>query len=964
MPRKRTTSVAVLAAPMLLLLALPSIAEPPAAAGGARSTAVPSAFGALTGPAGGAPDDLAVGYLRGNPDRFGVKKPDVAELGVLSSYLSEHSGVRHVNVNQRFRDLEVFDGYATVNVAKDGSILHVGASLVPSLREAPGSAAAKASKQPVEPAQAVEAAARGLKLKKTKEVKVVKAKGGPSRETVLSDGGVSDAPIPARLGWQPTANGLRLAWQLVIEDGAEVHLWNATVDAQTGALLDVDDWAVSHSEEDLAHLSRGETAAASTASTAGTATAAASTASAAASTHGPPNRFVDGSAYNVLELPKESPNDGPRTVVTNPADRDASKLGWHDTGLPGGKFTTTRGNNVHAYLDQDANNTPDAQQDVDGGAALRFDFEKDHSEHAQAYRQAATTNLFYANNVIHDVLYGYGFTEAAGNFQANRFGTTLPNGTLMPEGDYVRAEVADGAGSNNANFSTPPSGGTPRMQMYLWPGAQFGLPNSITVGTEVFAAGFARFGPPARNAGLTGRLVVAGGNGCAAADYADAAGAVAITVNVTTPDACTNVARTAAAQAAGAAAVVIAQTTADAAAGTLTGLQTGAPVGIPAVSVTLQTGDALRALAGQTAKVAKAAAHPGVRDGDFDTGVIVHEYGHGVSNRLTGGPGVNCLSGSEQMGEGWSDFLAISMLLDPTKDDPEGRRGMGPYVLFQPDRTGNGIRVTPYSRNMAINPFTYDNIKTGGWRNGATIAQPHGVGWGWASTLWDMTWDLVDRHGFHDNVYDAWNAGGNNRAIQYVMDGMKMQGCAPGFVAGRDGILAASQALGGQDTCLIWSSFARRGLGFSSKQGTTDRNDGTEAFDVPPACKAPGAGFVGPRVQQQAVTRVDAGSTVPLQFNLGGDKTLKVLKPRHSPSSQRIDCETRRPFGTSTAPDERITAPIAGPGNTGLTYNRSQDRYQLNWQTDAAWSGTCRQLILTLADGTQHRADFRFTAPA
>ena len=447
MPRKRSTSVAVLAAPMLVLLALPSIAEPPAPAGGGRSAAVPSAFGALTGPASGAPDDLAVGYLKSNADRFGVKKPDVAELGILSSYLSEHSGVRHVNVNQRFRDLEVFDGYATVNVAKDGSILHVGASLVPSLREAPGSAAAKASKQPVEPAQAVEAAARGLGLGKTKEVKVVKAKGGPSRETVLSDGGVSDAPIPARLGWQPTASGLRLAWQLVIEDSADAHLWNATVDAQSGALLDVDDWASSHSAEDLAHLSRAETGT--------TASAASTAATSAASTHGPTNRFEDDSSYTVLELPKESPNDGPRTVVTNPADRDASKLGWHDTGLPGGKYTTTRGNNVHAYLDQDANNTPDAQQDVDGGAALRFDFEKDHSEHAQAYRQAATTNLFYANNVIHDVLYGYGFTEAAGNFQANRFGATLPNGAPMPEGDYVRAEVADGGGSTTPTSSPP-----------------------------------------------------------------------------------------------------------------------------------------------------------------------------------------------------------------------------------------------------------------------------------------------------------------------------------------------------------------------------------------------------------------------------------------------------------------------------------------------------------------------------
>ena len=66
----------------------------------------------------------------------------------------------------------------------------------------------------------------------------------------------------------------------------------------------------------------------------------------------------------------------------------------------------------------------------------------------------------------------------------------------------------------------------------------------------------------------------------------------------------------------------------------------------------------------------------------------------------------------------------------------------------------------------------------------------------------------------------------------------------------------------------------------------------------------------------------------------------------------------------TTTPEANITTPISGPGSTGLTYNRSQDRYQLNWQTDASWAGTCRQLILTLEDGTQHRADFRFTAPA
>ena len=51
---------------------------------------------------------------------------------------------------------------------------------------------------------------------------------------------------------------------------------------------------------------------------------------------------------------------------------------------------------------------------------------------------------------------------------------------------------------------------------------------------------------------------------------------------------------------------------------------------------------------------------------------------------------------------------------------------MGPYALFQADRTGNGIRPRPYSRNMEIQPFTYDRIKTNGWITGGSLATPPG----------------------------------------------------------------------------------------------------------------------------------------------------------------------------------------------------------------------------------------------
>src|SRR4051794_36711251 len=74
----------------------------------------------------------------------------------------------------------------------------------------------------------------------------------------------------------------------------------------------------------------------------------------------------------------------------------------------------------------------------------------------------ALTNLFYWNNIMHDLSYQYGFDEVSGNFQQNNLGRG------GRESDFVHADGQDGGGFNNANFSTPPDGHNPRMQMYLF----------------------------------------------------------------------------------------------------------------------------------------------------------------------------------------------------------------------------------------------------------------------------------------------------------------------------------------------------------------------------------------------------------------------------------------------------------------------------------------------------------------
>ncbi|WP_336920788.1 M36 family metallopeptidase [Aquipuribacter sp. SD81] len=942
----RSRRTAALTAPVvlgaLLVAPLPGLAAE--TADGPTGTA-------LTGPSEADAVDIAVEYLRSAAGRHGVTDADVSDVEVRSAYRSRHNGVTHVNVYQRHEGLEVFGGTATVNVAADGSVLHVGSTLV---RDLSGAERAEATGA----VAAVEAAAEELDLAEPEDLRpAVAARTAEPGEVVLTDGGISEEPIPTRLGWQPTEAGLVAAYQVVIDDVDSPDLWNAVVDAETGELLQADNWTVEHTHDQLAStLARG--AATGTQLETGLTDEHADEhtdehgGEVLSGSHAPAERVEDGSSYRVYEIPKESPNDGPRTLVENPADAASSPFGWHDTdGVAGPEFTTTRGNNVHAYLDRDNNGVPDAGADVDGGAGLDFDFELDLSLDPGGYQPAAVTNLFYLNNVIHDVMHGYGFDEVSGNFQATNY-TGAGRG-----GDAVRAEAQDGGGTNNANFSTPAAdGSSPRMQMYLWNPGGGVLPYQVVVDAPSSAAGTygasgAGYGPEPTVEGLSGAFALAedgsGTNEGCSPLVGFPAGAIAVVDRGT----CSFVVKTANADAAGASAVVVVNNTP----GNPISLGGSLDTDIPSVMVRQEDGQVLKAGLPATGAVRADEDIPPMRDGDLENGIVIHEYGHGISNRLTGGLDVNCLSGNEQMGEGWSDFYAIVMLMDPSVDDPEGARGMGPYALYQDDRSGGGIRPAPYSRDMTIQPATYDRIRTGGWVGGTSLAVPHGIGHTWAAVLWDMTWDLVDRHGFNDNVYDTWDAGGNNRSLQYVTDGLKMQGCAPGFVAGRDGIIAASEALGGEDTCLIWNAFARRGLGYSAEQGTTNRDDNTEAFDVPPTCAAPGAGVLSPRAGADGFVTRDAGAAVPVEFSLGGARGLDVLKPSHSPASREVSCDT------GEVVQYAVTTPADGPGETVLRYNRARDRYTYLWETEEAWAGTCRELVIVLEDGTQHTLQVRLT---
>jgi hypothetical protein len=110
-------------------------------------------------------------------------------------------------------------------------------------------------------------------------------------------------------------------------------------------------------------------------------------------------------------------------------------------------------------------------------------------------------------------------------------------------------------------------------------------------------------------------------------------------------------------------------------------------------------------------------------------------------------------------------------------------------------------------------------------------------------------------------------------------------------------------------------------------------------------------GFFAPIDNGNVLNKMNAGRAVPVKFSLDGDQGLDILADG-SPSSQQIDCGTGDPDDV----EETSTA-----GSSSLTYDAASDQYKYVWKTDSAWAGTCRQLTVTLSDGTSHTAKFKFT---
>jgi extracellular elastinolytic metalloproteinase len=193
----------------------------------------------------------------------------------------------------------------------------------------------------------------------------------------------------------------------------------------------------------------------------------------------------------------------------------------------------------------------------------------------------------------------------------------------------------------------------------------------------------------------------------------------------------------------------------------------------------------------------------------FDADVVFHEFAHGLTERLVGGPLDNrSLAALESggMGEGWSDFFALTVQNFVRTDE---KVVSGDWVLNRP----GGIRRAPYTDNY---PFTYATLKDS--------PEEHDIGEVWCAALLAMVRRLQAALGDKQGAYRlAW---------QIVVDGLKLTPAKPTFLQGRDAILMALDQLAAVRRInvtthkaarrAVWEAFARFGMGANASSNDPD----------------------------------------------------------------------------------------------------------------------------------------------
>ncbi|MES2684356.1 MAG: M36 family metallopeptidase [Pseudomonadota bacterium] len=225
-------------------------------------------------------------------------------------------------------------------------------------------------------------------------------------------------------------------------------------------------------------------------------------------------------------------------------------------------------------------------------------------------------------------------------------------------------------------------------------------------------------------------------------------------------------------------------------------------------------------------------------DGDYDMGIVGHEYGHAITNRMIGGPDSN-IGGAQggAMGEAWGDLLAGEFLasydLGPLQD--EKPTAIGLYA------TGNkNSAIRNYS--LDLNPLNYSNL---GYDTPGP--QVHADSEIWSGTNWEIRKTLAEKYNSQfpandqqrikdcaNGLYAADACPGSRRWAQLMFDSYLLMPASLSMLDARDAMLAADLArFGGANQTELWRIFAKRGMGKNAYSSGPDDGAPIGNFESP-----------------------------------------------------------------------------------------------------------------------------------
>jgi hypothetical protein len=219
-------------------------------------------------------------------------------------------------------------------------------------------------------------------------------------------------------------------------------------------------------------------------------------------------------------------------------------------------------------------------------------------------------------------------------------------------------------------------------------------------------------------------------------------------------------------------------------------------------------------------------------DGDYDQGVIGHEYGHMIENRMIGKGSTRSGFHASSMGEAFGDLNAMEYLNEngfvPT--DGENRFAVGTYATGNKEHAIRNYAMNYPRAGLFPTPSTYPHVDP---LNFSDIGydtpgnEVHSDGEIWVATQFSVRQALIDKYnaGFPagdsslqaqcaNGVLPSQNCPGNRRWFQLVYDSFLLDPIGPTMLDARNTMLAADVLrYGGANQKEIWGAYARRGFG-------------------------------------------------------------------------------------------------------------------------------------------------------